>query len=144
VDKAVVIFKHPRSKIANKKLIHRNIEACIHTQHTAHEQQGTKAHQDKISRHVFTTSHKTHKQQGKKVSSREKTTSKLTFHYLPTNQPATTPALQLAFLPSLCPSLLTYNAKPTNLYTHNHAHQSSEPSKPCPQQASYAYKRYQE
>jgi hypothetical protein len=107
------------------------------TQHT--KQPDKKDHSDEISRLAFTLStHSTRNNQAKTLIQRKKN---IKAHIplstnQPTNQRAPTPTLQLAYLPSLCPSLHTYNAKPTNLYTHSHAHQSNEPSKLCPQQAS--------
>jgi hypothetical protein len=107
------------------------------TQHT--KQPDKKDHSDEISRLAFTLStHSTRNNQAKTLIQRKKN---IKAHIplstnQPTNQRAPTPTLQLAYLPSLCPNLHTYNAKPTNLYTHSHAHQSNEPSKLCPQQAS--------
>jgi hypothetical protein len=100
VDKAVVIFKHPQSKIANKKLIHRKLEACIHTQSTQHTNNKAQKLTKIKYRGMCSRHHTKHTNNKAKKSHPEKNNIKAHIP-LSTNQPTSPNASTPACLPSL-------------------------------------------
>jgi hypothetical protein len=138
VDKAVVIFKHPQSKIANKKLIHRKLEACIHTQSTQHTnnkaQKLTKIkYRGMCSRHH--TKHTNNKAKKSHPEKKQHQGSHSTI-YQPTNQPQRQHS-SLPSFPRYAPaSLLITPNPPIYIHTATLISRASLPSRAHNRQAT--------